>query len=234
MISRQLCNQNRLIFTRTKNLLAGNNQHALGIAIRGFSIDQASAHGTLKELMSHTIKAGNMDLGLCRVKMGHLSESSVLAVAGGSVVHTSMNSARTEDPKEDFLPLTVDYRSRHYAFGKIPDNRMRKEKHGSDEEVLVSRFIDRAIRPLFPKGYVNELQVIATAHSVDGVHDPTVLAVNAASFALLSSKQPWNGPVGCVRVGIVDNKLKVNPTVEEMEASPLDLLYAGTSSRAVM
>lgn len=166
--------------------------------------------------------------------MGHLSESSAIGVAGGSIVHASVNSKPPEQAGEDFLPLTVDYRARYSAFGKLPDNLMKKERHGSNEETLVSRFIDRAIRPLFPKGYVNEVQVIVTNHSADGVHDPTVLGVNAASLAVLASRQPWSGPVGCVRVGIVDGKLKVNPTVPEMQNSSLDLLYAGTAHRAVM
>ena len=150
------------------------------------------------------------------------------------MVHCAVNSAKPEEMKEDFLPLTVDYRSRDYSFGVIPDSTKRRERHGGDDEILVARFVDRAVRSLFPKGYVQDVQVLVTSHSADGIHDPTVLAVNAASLALLNSRQPWFGPVGCVRVGIVDHKLKVNPTVAEMEVSPLDLLYAGTTSRAVM
>lgn len=185
-------------------------------------------------LAGDSFKINELELGVCTQRMGHLSESSTVATAGGTVVHASVNSKPPETVGEDFLPLTVDYRARFSAFGKIPENIVKKERHGSNDETLVSRFIDRAIRPLFPKGYVNEVQVIVTNHSADGVHDPTVMGVNAASLAVLASRQPWAGPVGCVRVGIVDGALKVNPTVSEMQNSTLDLLYAGTATRAVM
>ena len=97
--------------------------------------------------------------------LGHLAEASALCFHGGSVVHATVCSARNANPEDDFLPLTVDYRSRSYAFGRIPVNPNRRERHGTDDETLVSRVIDRAIRPLFPKGYVNEVQVTVTAHA---------------------------------------------------------------------
>lgn len=165
---------------------------------------------------------------------GHLSEASVICNVGGSVVHAALNAARSSDPTDPFLPLTVDYRARQYAFGVIPGSKQRREAHNSTDEILVSRFIDRAIRPLFPKGYVNEVQLTVTNHAADGLHDPTVAAVNAASFALMQSRQPWQGPIGCVRVGCIDGKLKVDPSLKEMENSTLDFLYAGTASRTLM
>lgn len=167
-------------------------------------------------------------------KMGHLSEASVSGLAGGSFVHVSVNSQPKDSPSDDFLPLTVDYRFRDSAYGLIPASFKRREKNGSDEENLVARFIDRAIRPLFPSGYVNEVQVIATNHALDGHHDPTVIALNATSLALMASKQPWFGPIGCVRVGMIDGNLVVNPPVKDMQQSTLDLLYAGTKDRTVM
>ena len=166
--------------------------------------------------------------------MGHLSESSVLCKQGGSVVHAVVNSAQSQDVKEAFLPLTVDYRSRQYAFGIIPSTPQRRERHGGDDEILVARCIDRVLRPLFPKGYVDEVQVLVTTHAADGIHDPTIAAVNAASFALLQSQQPWYGPVGCVRVGLIDGELQVDPSVADMARSTLDLVYAGTKDRALM
>jgi polyribonucleotide nucleotidyltransferase len=165
----------------------------------------------------------------------HLADSSAICSNGGSVVHATVCSARTLDPVDDFLPLTVDYRSRSYAFGRIPQSINRRERHGTDDEVLVARVIDRAIRPLFPPGFVNEVQITVTAHAVDGVHDPTITAVNAASCALTNSNLPWKGPIGCVRVGLMpDGVLKVDPTVEEMKTSTLDLVYACTRSRPLM
>lgn len=141
--------------------------------------------------------------------MGHLSEASSICSQGGSVVHATVNSAWNSDPKDNFLPLTVDYRSRAYAFGRIPSSINRRERHGSDEEILVARVIDRAIRPLFPSGYVNEVQVTVTAHAADGVNDPSISAVNAASMALMLSRQPWNGPIGdCSFVD--DGRVKYN------------------------
>jgi len=166
--------------------------------------------------------------------IGHLSEASVMCNAGGSVVHAVVNSARPEGPTNAFLPLTVDYRSRQYAFGHIPKTNARREKHGGDDEILVSRCIDRAVRPLFPKGYVNEVQLLVTAHAADGVNDPTIAAVNAASFALMCSDQPWYGPIGCVRVGLIDGELRVDPSIKDMERSTLDFVYAGTEGRALM
>jgi polyribonucleotide nucleotidyltransferase len=167
--------------------------------------------------------------------MGHLSESSVICKEGGTVVHAVLNSTVVSDPKEAFLPLTVDYRSRHYAFGKIPMlNSSRRERHGADDEVLVSRCIDRVVRPLFPKGYIDEVQILATCHAADGVHDPTIAAVNATSFALMQSRQPWFGPVGCVRVALIDGELQVDPSLQDMPRATLDLVYAGTKDRVLM
>jgi 3' exoribonuclease family, domain 1 len=97
--------------------------------------------------------------------MGHLAESSAVCSQGGSLVHATVCSARNTDPQDDSLPLSVDYRSRAYAFGRIPKSVNKRERHGTDEETLVARFVDRAIRPLFPKGYVNEVQVTVTAHA---------------------------------------------------------------------
>lgn len=207
------------------------------VKFRGFSDSVAEGAKnvgfTLFPSQTHrvAIPSLNSELILCTSAMGHLSESSVLGRAGDTVVHVTVNSAFKSDAVEDFLPLTVDYRMRSSAMGIVPQ---KKERGGSDEEILVSRFIDRAIRPLFPAGYVNDVQVIATNHSLDGVHDPTVVAVNAASLALMASKQPWFGPIGCVRVGLIEGKMKVNPNVQEMLTSELDLLYAGTSDRTVM
>lgn len=169
-------------------------------------------------------------------KMGRLSESSVLGRDGGTVVHISVNSVSQSDDENmnDFHPLSVEYRHRFYSEGLIPQNLRKRENHNDKEDILLSRIIDRSIRPLFPTGYFKETQVLATAHAADGIHDPIVLAVNSTSMALLNSNQPWNGPLGCVRVGLVDGKLVVNPTLEQLEVSDLNLLYAGTMNRVVM
>ena len=176
--------------------------------------------------------------------LGHLSEGSALCRLGGTVVHAAVNSADNSPVGGDAaamvegdgsLPLTVDYRARYYAFGRIPGSLNRRERHGGDDEVLVARVIDRAVRPLFPKaGYLNEVQLTVTLHAADGEQDPVVAAVNAASVALMLSRQPWDGPLGCVRVGLVAGELVVNPTVAQLEQSTLDLLYAGKPGRTLM
>ena len=167
--------------------------------------------------------------------IAHLANGSGVCAHGGSVVHAAVTTADNPDAADDFLPLTVDYRSRAYAFGRIPSVHNRRERHGNNEdEVLISRIIDRAVRPLFPKGLVNQVQLIATAHAADKIHDPTILSVNAASLALMRSSVDWRGPIGCVRVGMVDGKLVLHPTVEQMQSSTLDLVYAGTVSRTLM
>ena len=97
--------------------------------------------------------------------MGHLAEASAVCSQGGSVVHATVCSSRNSNPTDDSLPMTVDYRSRAYAFGRIPKATNKRERHGSDEEILVARIVDRAVRPLFPKGYVNEVQITLNAHA---------------------------------------------------------------------
>ncbi|RYH20070.1 hypothetical protein EON65_24705 [archaeon] len=197
----------------------------------------SSSQHDLGWICEKTIQIPNSttELGVCKFRMGHLSESSVLGKAGNTMVHVALNSKTPDaEPKEDFLPLTVDYRSRSYAFGILPPLPKRRERHGDDEEILAARVIDRAIRPLFPKGYTDEVQLTVTAHAIDNINDPTILAVNAASAALYNSKQPWNGPIGCVRIGYIDGNLTVNPPLADMKRSTLDLLYAGTSERTLM
>lgn len=172
---------------------------------------------------------------------GHLARGSVLSTRGGTVVHAAVCIAPIAEETDDvFVPLNVEYRARHYAYGAIPGNIQRRERHGTDDEVLVARFVDRSIRPLFDKGLWPNIHITVTNHATDGIHDPTVLAVNAASLALMkagyttTASSPWHGPVACVRVGLLNGKLVLNPTIEEMAASELDLVYAGTWARPIM
>ncbi|GMF12372.1 unnamed protein product [Phytophthora lilii] len=175
-------------------------------------------------------------------KLAKLADGAVLASCGRTVLlttvvsgeHNGNPSASAGSAHRDFLPLTVDFRVKSYAVGLIPDNQKRREFTGSDEEVLQSRVVDRAIRPLFPRDYCEDTQVLATVQSYDPNNDPLVVAVNSASAALSMSDIPWNGPVGCVRVIEVDGQLVVNPTAPQRDAATLDVLYAGTAERAVM
>jgi polyribonucleotide nucleotidyltransferase len=218
---------------------AGSVTHAAFLR-RGFSRNTiccrffANVASNVEDLFGTNNHCFVTNIGFGTGVLGHLSEASIVCTHGNTLIHATTNSKYNAVASSAFLPLTVDYRSRQYAHGSIPKLRSRRERHGTEEEVLVARVIDRTIRPLFPDGYINEVQITVTNHSNDGISDPVPLCVNAASFALLRSKQPWFGPIGCVRVGCINGRLKVNPTLAEMEESTLDFLYAGTRDRVLM
>src|SRR5437868_13811917 len=149
---------------------------------------------------------------------------------------TLSTAVASQEPREgiDFFPLTADYREYTYAGGRIPGGFIKREGRPSEREVLTSRQIDRPIRPLFPEGFRNETQVIALVLSADTENDPDVLAINAASAALTLSEIPFHGPVGAVRVGLVNDQMIVNPTYEEMRDSLLNIMVVGTAEGIVM
>jgi polyribonucleotide nucleotidyltransferase len=134
----------------------------------------------------------------------------------------------------DFLPLTVDYRESTYAGGRIPGGFFKREGRPTEKEILTSRLIDRPFRPLFPKGYTHETQIIGFVLSADGVNDPDVLAINGASAALMVSGCPFDTPVGAVRVGLVEGRLVVNPTHQQRADAALEIVVAGTDDAVVM
>ncbi len=161
--------------------------------------------------------------------------------AGGSVTLRQGDSiifaaATMGDVREgvDFFPLTVDYEERMYAGGRIPGSFFRREGRPSTDATLVARLTDRPLRPLFPDGMRNEVQVVLMSLSADTENPLDILAINAASAALMISDVPWGGPVGAVRIGYVDDKLVVNPSFQEMEVSDLDLRVAGTRDAILM
>jgi len=153
---------------------------------------------------------------------------------GDTVVFAAATVAKTIRTGIDFFPLTVDFEERLYAAGKIPGSFPRREGRPSEEGILTARLTDRPIRPLFPKGFRNDVQIIVSAWSADQENDYDVLAVNAASAALTISDAPFEGPIGCVRVGTVDGELTLNPTIQQMEESKLDLIVAGTRDSIMM
>ncbi|MFC1601229.1 polyribonucleotide nucleotidyltransferase [Candidatus Sumerlaeota bacterium] len=134
----------------------------------------------------------------------------------------------------DFFPLMVDYRDKMYGDGRIPGNFFRREGRPSDHETLKARMIDRPLRPLFPDGFMDEVQVYLNSYSVDQENEDVLVAMNAASCALLISSMPFTTPVGCVRVGMVEGELAINPTIDQMKESELDLLVAGTAEAISM
>src|SRR6476661_8148754 len=159
--------------------------------------------------------------------------SAVVRMGDNVILATAVANA---DPREgiDFFPLTVDYREYTYAGGRIPGGFIKREGRPSEKEILTSRQIDRPIRPLFPEGFRCETQVIAFVLSADTQNDPDVVAINGASAALALSDIPFSGPIGAVRVGLVDDHFVVNPTYDEQRAGRLSLMVVGTAEGIVM
>ncbi|MGB9561732.1 MAG: polyribonucleotide nucleotidyltransferase, partial [bacterium] len=135
---------------------------------------------------------------------------------------------------EDFFPLTVEYREKAYASGRIPGGFFKREGKPTEKEILSSRLIDRAIRPLFPKDFRNELQVNLSVVCYDGENDPDIMGILGASAALVSSSIPFNGPIGGVRIGYIDSKYIINPTSHEQNESLIDVVIAGTGDSILM
>ena len=150
------------------------------------------------------------------------------------VLVTAVSKTYTSGSQQSFLPLIVDYRQKAAAAGHIPTNFLRRELGPTEHEILTSRLIDRSIRPLFPSGYNYETQIMCNMLSLDGVNDPDVLSINGASAALSLSDIPWNGPIGAVRVGLIDNEIVFNPTKRELQNSILNLIVTATKRNLVV
>ena len=162
------------------------------------------------------------------------ANGAVVASMGDTVVQVTVVGRKEAKPGQDFFPLTVDYQERTYAAGRIPGGFFKREGRPSEKEILTSRLIDRPIRPLFPKGFTNEVQVIATVMSVNPDIDPDIVAMLGASAALAVSGLPFRGPVGAARVGYAGGKYLLNPGNEALKTSQLNLVVAGTESAVLM
>jgi polyribonucleotide nucleotidyltransferase len=167
-------------------------------------------------------------------KVAKQAEGAVVVRHGGTFVLATCVVSKTATEGQDFFPLTVEYRERAYAGGRIPGGYFKREGRPAEKEILTSRLIDRPIRPLFPHGFTNEVQVICLAISADQENDPDVLAMNGASAALCLSGIPFGGPIGAVRVGRIEGKLVVNPTTSEQNLSSLELVIAATEDAVLM
>jgi len=159
---------------------------------------------------------------------------AVMVSVEDTVVLVTVVGARAAKPGQDFFPLTVDYVEKTYAAGKIPGGFFKREGRPSEKETLTSRLIDRPLRPLFPDGFYNEVQVVATVMSLNPEIDPDIPALIGASAALAISGIPFNGPIGAARVGYIDGAYVLNPTLPQLKTSDLDLVVAGTSSAVLM
>ncbi len=180
------------------------------------------------------IEWGGRPLTLETGKIARQADGAVLATYGETVVLATVVSAKQPKPGFDFFPLTVNYQEKTFAAGKIPGGFFKREGRPSEKETLTSRLIDRPIRPLFADGYKNDTQVIVTVLQHDLENDPDVLAMVAASAALTLSGVPFMGPIGGARVGYIDGEYVLNPHVDEMPESKLDLVVAGTSDAVLM
>lgn len=177
---------------------------------------------------------GGRKLVLETGKIARQADAAVLATYGETVVLATVVSAKSPKPGIDFFPLTVNYQEKTFAAGRIPGGYFKREGRPTEKETLVSRLIDRPIRPLFVEGYRNETQVVCTVLQHDLENDPDIVAMVATSAALTLSGVPFMGPVGAARVGYADGAYKLNPLIDEVKESQLDLVVAGTQDAVLM
>jgi len=167
-------------------------------------------------------------------KIARQADGAIIATCGETVVMATAVGEKKVNPEMDYFPLQVNYQEKYYAAGRIPGGYFKREARPTEAETLISRLIDRPIRPLFPEEFRNEVQVLPTVLSYDGVNEPDVLSIIACSAALAISGMPFQGPVGASRVGYIDDKYVLNPSKEEIEKSKLDLVVAGTKDAVLM
>ena len=186
------------------------------------------------DIKRKTIEWGGRTLTLEAGRMARQADGSVLATYGETMVLATAVFAKSAKPGQDFFPLTVNYQEKYYAAGKIPGSFPRREAAPSQKETLTSRLIDRPIRPLFVEGFKNEVQVVTTVLAHDLENDPDIVALVAASAGLVLSGAPFMGPIGAARVGYVNSEYVLNPTLDQMKESAMDLVVAGTSDAVMM
>ena len=190
---------------------------------------------SLFEIHKKEMQWGQSTLSIETGKIGRQADASVIVRYGDTMVHCAVCAAK-EAPVtyEDFIPLTVNYIEKTYAVGRFPGGFFKREGKPSETEILISRLIDRPIRPLFAKGFHNETQVTCTLLSYDGVHSADIVAMISASAALTLSGLPFLGPIAAAKIGYIDGQYVLNPTKEQLKNSALELVVAGTKSGVLM
>ena len=188
----------------------------------------------MKDTVSIAVEVGGKTLTIETGLLACQAAGATTVTLGETIMFSAVTN--TDKPREgiDFFPLQVEYREKYYAAGRFPGGFFKREARPSEKEILTARIIDRPIRPLFPDGYINDVQVNSMVLSTDGENDPDVLGVIASSAALHISEIPFMGPIGAVRVGRVDGQLVINPTHSQRAKSDLDLVYSGTRERFLM
>src|SRR4051794_12746090 len=184
--------------------------------------------------VTKTLSWGGRQLTLETGEIARQATGAVLVNMDDTIVLVTVVGDRNAKPGQDWFPLTVDYQERTYAAGRIPGGFFKREGRPSEKEILTSRLIDRPLRPLFPHGFYNEVQVIATVLSVNPEVDSDIPAMIGASAAVTLSGIPFEGPIGATRVGYLDGEYILNPTKTELESSQLNLVVAGTEQAVLM
>ncbi|EDW83255.1 uncharacterized protein Dwil_GK22421 [Drosophila willistoni] len=222
-----------MIFTR-KTLKLLNYRLKCNILPRCIQ-SSAISIGTGGEVPSVEVKFSNgRNMTISSGKLARFANGTAVCQMGDTAVMVTAVAKAKPTPGQNFMPLVVDYRLKNAASGRIPMNFMRRELGPSEKEILSARLIDRSLRPLFAKEYRNETQLVCNMLSMDAVHSPDVLAINAASMALSLSDIPWNGPIGAVRVGLCEGEVLINPTRRELQSSQLDLVVSATKQNLVV
>ena len=180
------------------------------------------------------IVIGKNKISLETGKIARQADGAIIATCGETVVIATAVGAKKVAEGQDYFPLSVNYQEKYYAAGKIPGGYFKREARPTEAETLISRLIDRPIRPLFPSGFMNEVQVLPTVLSYDGENQPDILSIIASSAALSISGLPFQGPIAASRVGYIDGKFLLNPSLKEIEESSLDLVVAGTKDAVLM
>src|SRR3954465_502687 len=192
------------------------------------------SEGNLPSVTRVEIEICGRTLSLETGLIAQQADGAVVVRYGDTTVLSTVVGEREPNDAVPFFPLTVDYEERMYAAGKIPGGFIKREGRPTEAATLAARLTDRPIRPLFPKGYKSEVQVITTVMSADQQNDPDILSINGASAALTLSQIPWDGPIGAVRVGYIDGEIVVNPTESDLASSALDMVVAGTTDAIMM
>ncbi|MEK9778001.1 MAG: polyribonucleotide nucleotidyltransferase, partial [Methylophilaceae bacterium] len=185
-------------------------------------------------IVEKSTKLGAHELKIRTGEIGRQADGAVVVSYGDTVVFVTVVGNKTAKEGQDFFPLTVDYQEKTYAAGKIPGGFFKREGRPSEKETLTSRLIDRPLRPMFPEGFYNEVQIVATVMSSDSEIDSDIPSIIGASAALAISGIPFYGPIGASRVGYIDDKFVINPTKTQLENSDLDLVVAGNDTAVLM
>ena len=186
------------------------------------------------EVKKVSVRIGDADLVFETGKIAKQANGAVYASYEGSAVIATVCAGKEPNEELDYVPLSVEYNEKFYAAGKIPGGFLKRESRPKDKEILVSRLIDRPMRPLFDKAFGREIQVVPTVISSDMSNTPDIIAINAASAAVVISDIPFGGPIAAVRVGLVGNEYVINPTFSQIEESKLDIVVAGTRDGITM